>query len=213
MIGSVHATDQPPQVIARTVSGQQAIDAADRVWWTDASGAVRVAVPDETGHFSEVELRAPGGVGPVRVVRPARDGTRIALLVGAADAMSLLVGAVVDDAERGLEIGNLMAVGDGPVLDASWHDSQVLGVIDQERGVIRRIDLLGAHRMTFAIPAHTVTLTDAPSDPVVLRLADGSAGGSIVIACSTSSPPSSRATSRNSDERGSGRGRRRARNP
>ena len=46
-------------------------------------------------------------------MRPARDGTRIALLVGAADAMSLLVGAVVDDAERGLEIGTLMAVGDG----------------------------------------------------------------------------------------------------
>ena len=43
--------------------------------------------------------------------------------------------------------------------------------------MIRRIDLLGTHRMTFAIPAHTVTLTDAPSDPVVLGLADGSAGG------------------------------------
>ncbi len=177
-IGSLRAPEQPPQAIATTLSGRPSIDAANRVWWTDADGTVRVAVPDPEGGFAEAAVDVPGAEGVVRGVRPARDGTRIALLVASPEGMSLSVGAVVGDAEHGLAIENLRLLGEpGAVLDVVWHNAQTLAVIDPKHGVIRRIDLLGTQTLTFAIPAQAVTLTDAPTDPVVLGLADGTAGG------------------------------------
>ncbi len=176
LVGSLRTPDQPPQVIGQPIAGAPRLDAAARLWWTDPKGVAHAAQQDDAGSYRELTVQWQGTPGPVRALRPSRDGTRIAVLVGGGD-VPIMVGAVVGDVAGQVSIVGLRQLGERlQATDAAWHDARQLTSLDPAGGVIRRTDLMGGTVAVLSAPANAVTVTDAPGVNVVLGLGDSSAG-------------------------------------
>ncbi len=175
LLGYPELAERPLRTVAGRVASGPRIDATGRVWWTTPDGAVVLA--DGTGEDpSVVDVAVAGLPGPVRAVRPARDGARVALLVGDGAERTLHIGVVALDGQRPVITGLRELPAAARASDVAWRQADELTALIGEQGIIRRIDLQGSPLASFSVPATTRTLTDAPNAAVVLGLADGSAG-------------------------------------
>lgn len=176
LIGSVASSGPPPQVIPATVAAGPSIDGRGRVWWVDPSGAVRVARSDGDGQLRVDAVDVVGAAGPVLQVRPSRDGTRAALIIGPRTHPRVHLG-VIAAADPLVRIEGLRPLdGERDAVDVAWHSAAELTVLLPSIGLVERHDLMGSTVAAFAVPETATTVTDAPQDTVVLSLADGTAG-------------------------------------
>ena len=176
LLGALRPEGSALQTIGGQVGSGPSIDAAQRVWWCDGQGRVLVAAADGSGQFAAAVVPVAGAAGPVRLIRPSRDGTRAALLVGDGPARSVLIGVVVAGAD-GLRIEGVSALGStGGAGDLAWHDADEITVLLPGSGAMDRVDLLGNRTVSFAVPQEALSVTDAPDDAIALGLGDGSAG-------------------------------------
>lgn len=169
LIGSVDGPLQQHRIEVPIASGPS-IDGRERVWWTDPAGQAWVAAATPEGSFAA--LPVAGAPGPITLIRPARDGTRVVVVLG---GESYLAAVVADDTGPQLQ-GFRRLIDIGGVGDVAWHAADRLTVLAPRTKVVQRIDLLGGSTGAFAVPALTKGLTDAPGAPVVLELSDGTAG-------------------------------------
>ncbi len=173
MIGSLRAPAQLQQAPGGPVAAGPAIDVLGRVWWTTSDGRVLVSAVDDSGGYSASPVMVVDSPGPVRAVRPARDGTRAALLIDDGTVHLAVVAATAD----GLRIQGLRPLGIGPgCVDLAWHDADTVTALLPAAQRVERRDLAGSLIAAFAVPATASKVTDAPEDAVVVGLADGTAG-------------------------------------
>jgi hypothetical protein len=172
LIGNRRQPGRPMQVIASPVASGPSIDGLDRVWWTDAAGRVQVATADASGRYTAAAVQT-GAAGPVASIRPSRDGSRAVLIL--ADSQAYLA-AIVSD-QGGLQLRGTVALGPRrAVSGVAWRDADEVTLVVPDTEVAERLDLLGRPVGAFSIPSGVRGITDAPADPVVLALPDGTAG-------------------------------------
>jgi hypothetical protein len=171
LIGNRRRPGQPMQAIPSPVASGPSIDGLDRVWWTDAAGRVQVATADASGRYTAATVLADAA-GAVAAVRPSRDGSRAVILV---DSQAYLAAVI---AEQGsLRLRGTLALGPRRAVSAvAWRDADEVTLVVPGTGVVERLDLLGRPVGAFSVPAGVLGLTDAPADPAVLALPDGTAG-------------------------------------
>jgi hypothetical protein len=113
-----------PTVSGRTLTAPTWASAVDEVW-TVRDGRDVLLVPTRG---SATRVVAPlDGVGPVRALRLSRDGSRVAVVAGAAGREQLYVGVVIrDNGSVRIERLKPVDVGEVGVSDASWSDALTL---------------------------------------------------------------------------------------
>ena len=103
-------------------------DVRGRLWTvaTDADGRQRVVVVPVNGAPEVINGAALFAAGPVQSLRPSRDGTRVAAVVGEPGARKLLIGRVAESSS-GLSVGGFRQVLSRryvDVADVSWLDAR-----------------------------------------------------------------------------------------
>ncbi len=145
-----------PRLVEAAISAGPNIDGLDRVWWADPEGRVLQTEVRDDSPVAQVELAGP--IGPVRVVRPSRDGTRVAVLAGDGPQRQLLVGVIVAGS-RGRQVQGLQPLrAAGELLDVAWRSADELSVLSSGPQLLQRLDLLGSVGASLAVPETAATL-------------------------------------------------------
>jgi hypothetical protein len=174
LVGLAPDREGPLQIAAAVASGPS-VDGLDRLWWVDQQGRVLQTDPRAGAVPREVPLL--GSPGAVRAVRPSRDGTRIAVLVGDGADRQLFLGVVAAGDAAAAQVRGLRALEvPGEVLDVAWRAADEVSVLSAGPHLVQRLNLLGSVRASFAVPEDAVTIADAPGVVVALGLSDGTAG-------------------------------------
>ena len=122
-----------------------------------------------------VQVRMPGGYGPVQALRVARDGARIALITGTGRGQQLLVGAIVRNGNQA-SIGPMVPIGTGlsqiaQMTDLAWSDADNLVVLAQPSGGQEQLFKVpvdgGPYQALGTAPAETLSVAAAPGLPVL----------------------------------------------
>jgi hypothetical protein len=149
-------------------------DRDGNLWVAGVSGG-KSAIWMLAGGAHPVQVRMPGGYGPVQALRVARDGARIALITGTGTGQQLLVGAIVRNGNQ-VWIGPVVPVGTGlsqmaQLNDLAWSDADNLVVLAQPSGGQEQLFKVpvdgGPYQPLGTVPAGTQSVAAAPGLPVL----------------------------------------------
>ncbi len=133
-------TGRPRVRLIATALTAPSIDRNGTVWTVALDRHPRVVTISGSGPPTTVDARALFALGPVQALRVARDGTRVAAVVGPRGAGRLVVGVLVRHGSRPLTLASLRAPAPrlSGVVDISWADSHRLAVLARPAGAAAR---------------------------------------------------------------------------
>jgi Lipoprotein LpqB beta-propeller domain/Sporulation and spore germination len=143
--------------------------------WIAGSSGGKPGIWMLAGGVHPVQVRMPGGYGPVQALRVARDGARIALITGTGTGQQLLVGAIDRNGSQ-ISIGTVVPIGTGlsqmaQMTDLAWSDADNLVVLAQPSGgqeQLFKVPVDGEpYQALGTAPAGTQSVAAAPGLPVL----------------------------------------------
>ncbi len=130
--------------------------------WTVQDGRNVLIVP-VTGQAVRVDVQHLGELGTIRALSLSRDGTRVAVVAGAAGREQLWIGVVSQEGgSTRIEGLRPMDVGDSPVSDVSWADALTVVALTRSGGEdssLYSVDVTGVSA------AQTVGIAGLPGPP------------------------------------------------
>jgi hypothetical protein len=176
-----------PRLTGATNLSSPSWDVFGDVWVVDRRGATsRLWRVPESGSPQLVTV-PPLAVGPVQLVRLARDGARIAVVAGRADDPTLFVGAVQrrPGGDRVVELHQVLTDIAG-VVDVAWADATTLAVlgrrghvafgafyVDIDGAVVRPVEDAPSRLVSIAAGPGARPLIGAGSDGRLFQLGSG----------------------------------------
>lgn len=175
-------------VSSRRVAGEQitsaSFDVDGQVWFTDTGGVAHVG---GNGDVAAVPVTTEGSgarsagedLGPISALSLARDGTRIAIVVGG----QVYVGVMVRS-DDGLLVSSVhrIATQVSGIVDLAWRDASTLDLLGELAGggrQVLRVSVGSGQTMPQGAPADPVDVAAAPNAVTMVATSGGAVFGNV----------------------------------